>query len=140
MEDEVLIAKIAYTRLMPVKDWRYKYKGSYYAAYADKALRPNDMQYINSMIGFFICFILMVLFMMAMVEDAKLGFIMCLPMFYITILFLIASTIVHQSRSFSNKELVYWILINVVYFGFGLAFFIVEYEVSEFTIDVTKSS
>jgi succinate dehydrogenase hydrophobic anchor subunit len=37
-------------------------------------------------------------------------------------------------------ELVYWVLINIIYLVTGLVFFIIRYETKKFTIDVTKKS
>jgi hypothetical protein len=120
---------------MRVSDWRLKHK-SYYTAYMKGALRPNDMNYINSMLGFIICFLVLTLINM-IVMGAGLGFISCQPIFYVCVLFLIATTVIYQSRPFYYKELVYWGLVNIIYLGVGILFFIYQYEVSEFTIDVT---
>lgn len=138
MQDEDLIHKIPYTRLMRVKDWKLKYKSTFEAA-KNQALRPNTQQLLNSMIVFLISFIILTGASMG-VLGAGLGFISCQPVLYVCILYFIGTTVVHQSRPFKKIELGFWLFLNILYFIAGVVFFIVQYEMSEFTFDVTKRS
>lgn len=103
------------------------------------ALRPNDKQYLISMALFIVSFIVLTISSMA-VMGGGIGFISCQPILYVCILFLIGSTVVYQSRQFTRVELVLWVVFNTIYLIAGLVFFIKEYEVSEFTIDISKKS
>ena len=133
-EEEGGLAKIASTRLYRVTDWRLMHKGGWTAAYAKGDLRPNDVKLINSMIG---CVVVILIGMAAMygIEKAN-GFISTLPFCYLGVCITIGSAVIYQSRSFSVKELVAWSLIHLLYGGCGAAFFVIQYEVAEFTFDV----
>mgnify|MGYP006889526854 CR=1 FL=1 len=77
MEDENLIHKIPYTRLMRVKDWKHKYPSAF-EAFKNQALRPNTQQFFNAMIVFVAGFIILVAASMG-VLGAGIGFISCQP-------------------------------------------------------------
>mmetsp|Transcript_25040 Transcript_25040/g.38850 ORF Transcript_25040/g.38850 Transcript_25040/m.38850 type:complete len:213 (+) Transcript_25040:2519-3157(+) len=123
-------------RLKRVKNWRMRHK-SWIAGYQAGDLRPNDIQFLHAIVGSIGCFFL--LFIIAGAYDGAVGFISPFPMLYIMLCFLIGSTVIYQSRDFSTKEMVYWGIINLTYLVIGMGFFMWEYEVAEFTIDVTKS-
>ena len=123
---------------MRVKDWKHKYPNAF-EAFKNQALRPNTQQFFNAMIVFVAGFIILVAASMG-VLGAGIGFISCQPILYVCCLYLIGSTVVYQSRTFSIKELIMWIVLNVVYFVVGIVYFIVQYEVAEFTFDVTQKS
>lgn len=112
------------------------HKGGWLAAYAKGDLRPNDVKLINAML---LCFLTIIIGMGAMYGVAgATGFISTLPFCYLGVCITIGSAVIYQSRTFSVKEIAAWTFIHVLYGGAGAAFFVIEYEVSEFTIDVEK--
>jgi hypothetical protein len=132
------MARIPFTRLMRVKDWRLEYPSIYKAFFA-KALRPNDYQFFQSLFVFIQSMIGLTVGNMVSIRPG-LGFICSLPPFYIGLSILIGTSVIYQVRTFSIRELVYWILLNLLYLTAGLVYFIVKYEVNTFTIDVSKRS
>lgn len=111
------------------------HKGAHWsAAYAKGDLRPNEVKLINAMLG---CIGTIIIGMAAMYGVAgATGFISVLPFCYLGVCITIGSAVIYQSRTFSTKEIVFWTIIHVLYGGCGAAFFVIEYEVAEFSFDV----
>lgn len=65
-----------------------------------------------------------------------LGSITVWPILYIFVCLLIGSAAIYQSRSFVTLEYVLWLFITGIYLTIGIVFFIVNYEVSEFTYEL----
>lgn len=136
-EEEGGLARIASTRLYRVTDWRLMHPGGWTAAYGKGDLRPNDVKLINSML---LCFLAILIGMGAMYGIAGgTGFISTLPFCYLGVCITIGSAVIYQSRTFTTKEIVGWTIIHLIYAGCGAAFFVIEYEVADFEIDVEKS-
>ena len=60
---------IAKSRLKRVKDWRVK-KVSWISAFFSKSLRPNDMQFIYSLLAAFVAWVIATIIMMSTSETA----------------------------------------------------------------------
>jgi hypothetical protein len=113
-------SKIAVSKLKSVTDWQSR-KISWFEAYRAGSLRPNDEKFINAAIVTVVTYLLMA---GAAVVDFKsiLGFIICVPVFYVGLCFLIGSTVIYQSRQFTVAETVAWIVVNLVYVLLGLGY------------------
>ena len=98
---------IAKSRLMRVSDWRVK-KIHWTTAFSNKTLRPNDMQFIFSLLGAFVAWVIGTIIMMSTAESAAQGLVYSVPFIYVTVCVMIASAVIYQSRTFATKELVYW--------------------------------
>jgi hypothetical protein len=84
-------------------------------------LRPNDEKFINAAIVTVVTYVLMTV--AAMVDmKSLLGFIICVPVFYVGLCFLIGSTVIYQSRSFTTMETASWILVNLAYVLLGVGY------------------
>jgi hypothetical protein len=113
-------AKIAVSKLRRVTDWQSR-KISWFEAYRAGSLRPNDVKFINAAIVTVVTYLLMAV---AAVIDYKgmVGFVICVPVFYVGLCFLIGSMVIYQSRRFTDAETFAWILVNLVYVVFGLGY------------------
>ena len=92
------------------------------------------MQFIYSLLGAFFFWILMTITMMSSAPDVATGLVYSIPFIYIAICVMIASAVIYQSRTFYNKELVYWAIVNVLYIICGVIYFIYEFEMKEFSL------
>lgn len=50
------------------------------------------------------------------------GFMRVLPSIYLVFCILTGSSVIYQSRNFTTKEIIIWVVVHVVYSGFGAAF------------------
>lgn len=138
-EDKIenFFQKMSTTKLKRVTDWRIKHNNKCFPALTARELRPNDMNFIGSIVVGFIFFIILGSVLLG-VGDELQGAITIWPLIYIFICVMIGSAAIYQSRKFTIAEYVIWCVINAIYLGIGLAFFIVQYEVSEFSYDLDK--
>jgi hypothetical protein len=136
MEEEDGLCKIAKSRVKRVIDWKLHHS-TWTAAFVALKLRPNDMKFIGSMGISLISFVLITLSLTAQL-DGMIGFVMAIPMLYLGVCFMIASSVIYQARPFVLKEIIYWTVVNVAFEVVGILFFIYEFEVSEFKIDVNE--
>jgi hypothetical protein len=95
------------------------------------------MNFIGSLFVGFIFFIILGSVLLGIGDELQ-GAITIWPLIYTFICAMLGSAVIYQSRKFTVKEYVIWCGINAIYLGIGLAFFIVQYEVSEFTYDLEK--
>jgi hypothetical protein len=72
--------------------------------------------------------------------DGETGAISSMPILYIIVCTTLAITVISQSRAFSTVELIIWIVINILYLGLGMSFFVYQYEVSTFKYDLNSRS
>jgi hypothetical protein len=91
-------------------------------AYVNRNMRPNDIIFINSLIVFVISWLLLVIITATAVDDI-FSTVYTIPPFYISLMILIGSSVIYQTRSFSVSEGSIWILLNLIYIGFGILFF-----------------
>ena len=124
---------IAKSRLKRVKDWRVK-KIHWTSAFFSKTLRPNDMQFIYSLIGAFVTWLIGTIIMMATAESAAQGLVYSIPFVYVTVCVMIASAVIYQSRTFETKELVYWGVVQGLYLIIGVIYFIYAFEIKEMSL------
>lgn len=139
MEREDGFKVIASSKLRRVTDWRLMHKNSACSALTAGDLRPNDYKIIFSMSASLVFWIVLMSCLLGLV-DGETGAISSTPLLYIGVCALLASSAVYQSRAFSMLELGLWIGVNVFYIGFGVAFFIYQYEVSTFKYDLNSRS
>ena len=113
-------AKIAVSKLRRVTDWQSG-KMSWFEAYRAGSLRPNDVKLVRAVTATVVTYLLMAL---AAVIDYKgvVGFVICVPVFYVGLCFLIGSMVIYQSRRFTVAETFAWILVNLVYVVLGLGY------------------
>ena len=52
--------------------------------------------------------------------------------------FLVALTVIYQSRAWTSGEIGIWATINLLYLGNGLAYFIHAFDTSKFTYELGK--
>lgn len=116
-----------------VKDWRIA-KIKWIFAFFKKQLRPNDYNFIFSLVGAFVFWIAMTISMMVSMENRLTGLVYSIPFPYITICMLIASAVIYQSRTFHVKELIYWGLITSAYLVCGVIYFVYEFELKEMSL------
>lgn len=118
---------IAVSCLRPVKDWQAaEPKKSFTAAYTAGELRPNDYSFYRSvMIGFGAWVGLLVGLLLT--GSGNLGAVSAVPLIYAVACFVLANTVIYQSRAFSAKELGFWITVQVLYLANGIAFFFMTY-------------
>ena len=76
----------------------------------------------------------MTITMMLTMEDKPTGLVYSIPFPYVTICGLIGSAVIYQSRTFDNKEIIYWGLINLAYLICGVIYFIYEFELKEMSV------
>lgn len=134
---------ISVSYLRPVKNWEApKQDGSkigFMAAYNSGELRPNDYSFYRSLQISFLSWVgLLVGLLLA--SSGNLGAVACVPIIYAAACFVLANTVIYQSRSFSGKELCLWITVQLLYLTNGIAFFIMTYGkyFEKFTYDVSK--
>lgn len=137
MEKEDGFKLIAGNKLRRVTDWRLMHKDSACSALTAGELRPNDYKLIFSMSAALIFWIILASCLLGIVSG-ETGAISSMPLLYIGVCLFVASSAVYQNRAFTMKELIVWIVVNVLYIALGISFFIYQYEVSEFTYDLTK--
>ena len=126
--------KIATTRLRRVKDWRLRHS-SWMGAMCAGELRRNDKRLLSSLS---LSTAFTIALMATLTNDMAdfLGVIICLPFVYFAVCLLVASTVIRQSRTFTCKELLWWVVVNLLYLGCGIAYFILDYDVGSFTVDL----
>jgi hypothetical protein len=90
---------IAKSKLKTVADWRQE-KLHWFTALKQGKLRPNDKQFIFSMLGSFIFWVLFSITNMATSQDAQTGLVYSIPFLYIMVCILIATAVIYQSRTF----------------------------------------
>lgn len=131
-------SKIAVSKLNSVTDWQSR-KIGWFEAYRAGSLRPNDEKFINAAIVTVVTYILMA---GAAVVDMKsmLGFIICVPVFYVGLCFLIGSTVIYQSRRFTTTETVSWILVNLVYVLLGLGYAAYAFDLKDMKLFSSQKS
>lgn len=112
---------------------------SWFSALRAGDLRPNDYRFVFSTAAATFLWILTEVLLLILVEG-ETGAISALPIIYVGVSIMIMLAVISQGRPFKINEYIIWVSVNVIYLGIGVAFFIVKYEVSEFTIDVTKRS
>lgn len=112
---------------------------SWISAFVAKDLRPNDYRFWISTSASLFFWIVTEILLLVLV-DGETGAISAMPLLYVGVSIMIMLSVISQGRPFKFIEYIIWISINVFYLGIGVAFFIIKYEVSEFTIDVTKKS
>jgi len=105
------------------------------AALCAGALRPNDKRLLSSLS---LSSAFTIGLMATLTNDMAdfVGVIICLPFVYFAVCLLVASTVLRQSRTFTCKELLWWFVVNVLYVGCGIAYFILDYEADSFTYDL----
>jgi hypothetical protein len=86
--------KIASSRLMRVVDWRVM-KTHWLVALKDRKLRPNDLQFIYSLLIAFIFWIPMTIIQIVYAPDPVTGIVYSVPFCYITVCVLIASAVIY---------------------------------------------
>ena len=88
------------------------------------------MYFVNSMIVFVISWFVLLLALSATWMDVN-GAIVSFPIMYLGLTFLIASSVIYQSRFFETKEIIVWVIINVIYIAVGFAFFFIKSSETE---------
>ena len=81
--------------------------------------------------------IVMLIALYVNLKDA-VAIVIILPVIFVAICFLIASTVIYQSRTFTSKELALWVAVNVVYVAAGASYFVYKYEISTFKYDPSE--
>ena len=99
----------------------------------ERQLRPNDLNFIYSLVGAFLFWLAMTISMMVSLIDKPTGLVYSIPFPYVAICLLIASSVIYQSRNFETKELVYWGLINAAYLICGVIYFVYEFDLKDFS-------
>ena len=113
--------------------------GHWTTAYYNKALRPHDYEVINSFaVCYFTLFILMFILYGMFESNKTIAFMLIIPVYYITICLNLASSVIYQSRTFTTKELGLWIVVNFIFVGCGILYFILKYEIADFHYDTSK--
>ena len=87
-------------------------------------MRPNDLNFLISIFLGIILYIVLGSLLLGL-EDELTGAITIWPLFYIFVCIMIGSASIYQSRKFKVRELVIWIIVNVIYFTAGIIFMIV---------------
>ena len=64
--------------------------------------------------------------------SGALGAVIVIPMAYLGVSYIIAASVLYQSRAFTWKELIVWIVLTVIYFGLSLAYFFLKFQVKNF--------
>ena len=115
--------KMAENRLHRVKDWRKE--TNFISALLTGKLRPNDKGFIYSMaialIAWFGLFIGLTSTQAAFKGTA-------IALLYLGVSLIISSSVIYQSRALTIKELVPWILFNLIYIGVSLIYFFLSFD------------
>ena len=130
---------MAHSKLRRIVDWRLMHNGSWVKAFCARDLRPNDYRFVISVSVSAFLWLLLEICLLAFV-DGETGGISALPFLYIGVCAMVSLAAINQGRPLRIVEYIVYIVINVIYIGVGVAFFIIKYEVSTFTIDVEKKS
>ena len=93
-------------------------------------MRPNDQKFITAILISVIIYFIMVLAIMIHMKSIK-GFIICIPVLYVGLCFLIGSTVIYQSRKFTTREIASWIIVNLIYILLGVGYFAFKFKLKE---------
>ena len=129
--------RLSYSKLKRVTDWRLKHKGKCFPALKAGHLRPNDKNFIFSILVGVILFIILGSVLLGL-EDELRGAITIWPLLYVFICLMVGSAAIYQSRKFTVIEYVIWSVVNLVYLTIGIIFFLVQYLDVEYTYDLEK--
>jgi hypothetical protein len=138
-EDEDGHKKIANNKLKRINDWRLIHDGSWWSALKAGDLRPNDKRILISFILSFVFWVIL-LTLLLVFGSGLTGSVSCVPIIYIGVCVILATAVIGDSRPFTPKELILWIVMLLIYLANGIVFLWFNYNISTFTIDVSKSS
>ena len=100
-------------------------------------MRPNDYAFIYSLFLALVAWVCLLGGLLGTTSGA-LGAVIVIPMAYLGISYILASSVLYQSRAFTWKELIFWIIITVIYFGLSLAYFFVKFQVKNFKFTLNQ--
>ena len=100
-------------------------------------MRPNDYAFIHSLFWAFAAWACLLGGLLGTTGGA-LGAVIAVPMAYLGISYILAASVLYQSRVFTWKELIFWIILTVIYFGLSLAYFFVKFQVKNFKFTLNQ--
>lgn len=128
--------QMACTRLKRVPDWSLRH-ATWMGGYCAKELRPNDYYFINSMLVAFLSLVALTLALTARWKDSY-GLMVGVPILYLGLMLLVASSVVAQSRAFSGTEIIVWVLAQLGYGALGVLFFAAKFDLSDFEFTLSQ--
>jgi hypothetical protein len=118
---------ISKNELNRVVDWRLVHDKSVYKALRALDLRPNDLRLLAS---FFVSglFLIILIAVLLGVADSPVHPVATSPLWYVAVCLAIGATVVNQSRAFTMKERIVWLVFTFLYLAGGVAFLAANWE------------
>lgn len=105
---------VSKNQLHRVADWRLLHDGSAFKALKNWDLRPNDVRLITAF-TIMLVFLIALIVALLIVSEGPTGAIATSPLWYVGVCLVIGASVINQSRAFTTRERVVWVVFTLLY-------------------------